>query len=240
MNGLHVYPDVVALARAAARGFVAAAKEALALRGRFVVALAGGSTPAPTYRLLASEEFAARVDWGRVHVFWGDERCVSLDHPDSNYRMARETLLESVSIPAPNVHPIRCQLPPAQAAAAYRAELQAVLGSEARFDLIFLGLGEDGHTASLFPGTSVLAEQERAAAAVWVPRLKAWRVTLTFPVLNAARQVVFLVTGAAKGPALARIESGESLPAARICPSDGELAWLVDRPAIRRARESMV
>jgi 6-phosphogluconolactonase len=155
------------------------------------VALAGGSTPRAAYALLATEEFAARVDWSRVHVLWGDERCVPPDDPDSNYRMAREALLDKIPIPTENVHRIRGELPPDEAAAAYQAELEAVLGAGGRFDLVLLGMGVDGHTASLFPGTAALHEGERWVVAAFVDKLSAWRVTLTPVVLNAAAQVTF-------------------------------------------------
>jgi 6-phosphogluconolactonase len=196
-----------------------------------VVALSGGSTPRTTYALLASDEFAARVDWPRVRVFWGDERCVPPDHPDSNYRMAREALLDKVPIPTENVHRMRGELPPDQAATAYQAELEAVLGASGRFDLILLGMGADGHTASLFPGTAALEERERTVVAVYVKRLRAWRVTLTLPVINAGRHVLFLVSGTAKAPTLARIRAGELLSAGLVQPDQGQLTWLVDMAA---------
>ena len=149
------------MTRAATEHFVAQAAQAIAAHGRFVVALAGGSTPRATYSLLASSEFAAQVDWLRVHVLWGDERCVPPNHRDSNYRLAREALLNRVPIPNANVHRIRGELPPAQAAATYESELETTLGADGRFDLILLGLGTDGHTASLFPGTPALEERTR-------------------------------------------------------------------------------
>ena len=162
MSRFEVYPDGAGLARAAAAHFVELAAQAIEARGRFAVALSGGSTPRATYSLLASAEFAPRpstllrpgVDWSRIHVFWGDERCVPPDHPDSNYAMAREVLLDQVPSPRHNVHRIRAELPPPQAAALYQRKLEAVLGTEGRFDLILLGMGADGHTASLFPGTA--------------------------------------------------------------------------------------
>lgn len=228
---MEIYADADALARAAAEHFVAQAAKAIAARGRFIVALAGGSTPRSTYALLAGSDFAARVDWPRVHVLWGDERCVPPDHRASNYRMARTALLDKVSIPSANVHRIRGELPPAQAAAAYESELEAVLGAGGRFDLILLGVGTDGHTASLFPGTPALEERTRWVVENYVEKLKAWRVTLTLLVINAARQVTFLVSGATKAEPLARILAGEPLPAARVQPAGGKLTWMVDRQA---------
>jgi 6-phosphogluconolactonase len=183
MADVQVYPDANSLARAAAEYFVTLAAEAITARRRFVVALSGGSTPRATYTLLASREFASGVDWSCIHVFWGDERCVPPDHPDSNYSMARGVLLDKIPIPAENIHRIRGELNPGQAAAAYQAELEAVLGADGRFasrsqspprrrlDLILLGMGADGHTASLFPGTAAIHEQTRWVVAHYVEKL---------------------------------------------------------------------
>ncbi|MFO7742974.1 MAG: 6-phosphogluconolactonase [Anaerolineae bacterium] len=232
------------LARVAADRFVALASAAVAERGRFAVALSGGSTPRPAYALLGHEPLAeeplaghplaGKVDWARVDVFWGDERCVPPDHPDSNYRMARRILLDRIPIPGENVHRIRGELPPQEAAAAYQLELQTGLGGDGRFDLILLGIGPDGHTASLFPGTPAIGERERSVVAVYVKKLDAWRVTLTLAAINAARHVIFLVAGAEKADVLARVRGGEPLPAAMVRPADGQLTWLVDRDAAAR------
>jgi 6-phosphogluconolactonase len=224
-------PDGAGLARVAAERFVNAASDAIDHRGRFLVALSGGSTPKATYELLAETPHATQVAWRRVHVFWGDERCVPPDHANSNYRMAREALLDHVQIPAENVHRVRGELAPSHAAAAYQAELEDVIGEGGRFDLILLGVGTDGHTASLFPGTTALDERERSAVAVFVEELNAWRVTLTLPTINAARSIVFLVSGRTKAPALARVHAGEPLPAGMVQPTDGRLTWVVDRAA---------
>jgi 6-phosphogluconolactonase len=232
MSAFRVYPDAAALARAAAEHFVTLAARAAAARGLFTVALAGGSTPWATYALLATDAFAARVDWSRVYAFWGDERCVPPDHPESNYRMARQALLDHVPIPVPNIHRIRGELPPDQAAAAYRAELDAILGPGGRFDLILLGMGSDGHTASLFPGTKALEERGRWVAANFVEKLDAWRVTLTLPAINATRQVTFLVSGADKAGTLARVRAGDPLPAGLVRPAEGELTWLVESDVV--------
>jgi 6-phosphogluconolactonase len=241
MNELRVYPDAASLARVAAEHFVALATAAIAARGQFVVALSGGSTPRATYTLLASDEFAARVDWPCVHVFWGDERCVPPDHPDSNYRMAHETLLDRISIPAENVHRIRGELPADQAATAYQAELEAVLGAGGKFDLILLGMGADGHTASLFPGTAALREQARWVVAYYVDKLAAWRLTLTPAAINAATHVTFVVSGAGKAKRLREVLDGpyqpDVLPAQIVRPTDGRLLWLVDAAAAVHLRE---
>ncbi len=231
-----VCPDAEALARIAAERFAAAAAEAMSRTGRFAVALSGGSTPRALYRLLASPEFRARVDWPRVHFFWGDERCVPPDHPDSNFRMTREVLLDRIEGSERNIHRMPGEQEPALAAAAYAEELRRFFGPGLpRFDLVLLGLGEDGHTASLFPGTAALNENERLVAAVYVERLRSHRLTLTLPVLNAAAHTIFLVDGASKKEIVAEIfrasGAAEWYPAARIRPADGDLAWLIGADA---------
>ncbi len=228
MSEFIVAPQAEELAWIAAKHIVALAAEAIERRGRFIVALSGGSTPRPTYALLAEEPFSSQIDWSRVHLGWGDERCVPPTHPDSNYRMAREALLDHVDIPAENIHRIRGELGAVRAAAAYRAELDDLLGQDGRFDLILLGMGADGHTASLFPGTPALAERQKTVVAVHVEELDAWRVTLTLPVINSARHVTFLVSGASKAEALARVRDGEPLPAGLVQPR-GQLIWIVDQ-----------
>ncbi|MDY6874808.1 MAG: 6-phosphogluconolactonase [Chloroflexota bacterium] len=247
MADVQVYPDADSLARVTAECFVTLAAEAIIARGRFVVALSGGSTPRATYALLASREFAPRVDWSCVHVFWGDERCVPPDHPDSNYRLARQVLLDQIPISADNIHRIRGELNPGQAAVAYQAELETVLGadgrvgsrsqpsSRGRLDMILLGMGADGHTASLFPGTAPLHEQTRWVVAHYVEKLGAWRVTLTPSAINAARHIVFIVTGGGKAKRLREVLLGpyrpDVLPAQIVRPADGRLRWLVDTAA---------
>jgi 6-phosphogluconolactonase len=242
MTEIRTHPDAASLARAAAEHFVTLAAEAIAAHGRFAVALAGGSTPRATYALLATEEFAARVDWSRVHVFWGDERCVPPDHPDSNYRMVREALLDKIPIPTENVHRIRGELSPDQAALAYHEKLEAVLGANGRFDLILLGMGADGHTASLFPGTAALHEQVRWVVAHYVDKLGMWRVTLTPVAINAAAHVTFIVSGAGKAERLRDALLGpyqpDVLPAQIVRPTDGHLLWLVDEAAAVHLREA--
>jgi 6-phosphogluconolactonase len=239
---LEVVADAAALAAATADAFTRQAVEAVRARGRFVVALAGGSTPKAAYRLLAdpSGPWRAQVDWGRVEVFFGDERFVPAEHPDSNYRMAREALLAHV--PVAGVHRVPTELASAdEAAREYARELARVTGegiadqsTPPRLDLVLLGMGADGHTASLFPGTTALAETRRWVAAPWVEKLATHRVTFTYPVLAQARRVVFAVGGADKRPALEQVLAaapGEGPPAARVRPGDGELVWLVDAAA---------
>jgi len=241
MNEIETYPDANHLARAAAEHFATLAAEAIAARGQFSVALAGGSTPRAAYALLAAEE----VDWSRVHVFWGDERCVPPDHPDSNYRLAREALLDHVPPPASNVHRIRGEINPEQAAADYERTLRSFFARRpeeptARFDLILLGMGEDGHTASLFPGMAALHEQTRWVVAHYVDKPRAWRVTLTPVVINAAAQVTFIVAGAGKTDRLRQVLAGpyqpDTLPSQIVRPTDGGLLWMTDEAAVAYLR----
>jgi 6-phosphogluconolactonase len=231
--------DLAALARAAAADFARRAEAAVAARGRFTVALSGGSTPRALYALLADPDAPWRnlVPWGRTQTWFGDERNVPPDHPDSNYRMAREALLAHV---AASVHRMEGERPAREAADRYEADLRATLGAEGglppRLDLALMGLGADGHTASLFPGTDALEERVRWVAAPWVPAVGAHRITLTLPVFERARAVVFLVAGAEKAPALARLLSpppGEpAIPAARVRPEDGDLLVIADAAAL--------
>jgi 6-phosphogluconolactonase len=232
MPEIEILPDADALAKRAADEFLRLADEAIRTRGRFAVALAGGSTPKRMYGLLT----VAQLDWRGIHVFWGDERCVPPDHADSNYRMAAEALLNHVSIPPQNLHRIQGKLPAEKAASAYEDELRRTY--VVRFDLILLGLGPDGHTASLFPGGPALHEATRRTAAVHhetPPPPLVDRVTLTPPAINAAANVIFLVSGGDKAEVLARVLQGPSqpdlLPAQAIRPADGRLLWLLDRSA---------
>ncbi len=234
--------DLDAVARAAADVVVESAARAIAARGRFALALAGGSTPRTLYRLLADphQPWRARIRWDAVDVFFGDERHVPSDHPDSNYRMAREALLAHVD--AASVHRIEGELADASLAAArYESDLARSFGLDPardpppRIDLVLLGIGPDGHTASLFPGSAALEERRRWVVAPFLEHLGAHRITLTLPVLDAARQVVFLVAGPEKASALARVLSSASpaaaLPAARVRPVNGSVLWIVDRAA---------
>lgn len=240
MFGVNVFRDKVDLARAAAVHFMEVASCALLDRGQFSVALAGGSTPVAAYALLAS----VPLDWGNIHIFWGDERCVPPDDPESNYRMALRTFLEKVDMPQGNIHRVPTELPPVEAAAAYEQELRSFF-SQANlpvFDLVLLGLGEDGHIASLFPGAPELEERQRWVVSVehrQPPLPLVDRVTLTLPVINAARQVTFLVSGEGKAQRLARVlaspeSENAALPAQLVQPERGNLLWLVDQYAVGR------
>jgi 6-phosphogluconolactonase len=231
--------DVDDLAQQAAAEFVRLAQLAIREKGRFAVALSGGSTPAALYSLLATPAFSPQIPWRQVHLFWGDERCVPPHHPESNYRMVREALLSKIQIPGANVHRMAGEKEPQVAAAKYEEELtdffQLAPGAFPRFDLILLGLGEDGHTASLFPGTDVLEERKRFVAANYVAKLNAYRLTLTSPVLNHGGVVMFLIAGASKAPIVKEIlrddEQAAGFPATQVQPIDGRLVWLITEDA---------
>lgn len=207
---------------------------------RFSVALAGGNTPRRVYELLATERFALRVEWPQVDLFFGDERCVPPDHPDSNYAMAYEALISKVPIPAKNVHRIIGEGNPDESARLYESQLRTFFAGASwpRFDLVFLGMGEDGHTASLFPGSDALNEKSKWVAATKQVGSGQDRITLTIPVLNHAARVMFLVTGAAKAERLAQVlrrpPASDPLPAQAIQPVNGSLEWLVDSAAAAR------
>lgn len=224
---------------AAAEVVVRAAQDAVAARSRFTIALSGGSTPKSLYNLLASNAKTI-LPWERMFFFWGDERHVPPTDPESNFRMADETMLSKIPVAAENVFRIAAENPDAEAAAAeYETTLRKFFavkdGDVPRFDLILLGLGPDGHTASLFPGTAALQEKSRLVVANWVEKFKTHRITFTLPLLNAARTVAFLVSGTDKAPALQAVlegdAPGEQYPAKLVKPADGRLIWLVDRAA---------
>lgn len=233
-----VYDDLEALSRAAAGLFAERAARAVSGHGRCAVLLAGGETPRRTYELLADEPLRNRVPWGQLHLFWGDERCVPPDDPRSNALMVCRALLDRVPVPVGQIHPIPVDRDPEQAADEYEALLHRFFsGAAPRFDLVLLGLGVDGHTASLFPGSPVLNERKRWTAATRRPGEEIDRITLTLPIINQAELVVFLVAGADKGAVLHEMLEEEPdprrRPARMIRPEQGELRWLVDRPAAR-------
>jgi 6-phosphogluconolactonase len=236
---LRVLAGPAALAEAGAAEFAMHAQAAVAARGRFTVALAGGTTPRPLYARLADPEAPHRdaVPWPSTQVFFADERQVPPDHPESNMRMAHESLLKLVPIPEDQVHRIRGENPDPERAAEEYEQILADLfrlepGQKPRFDLVLLGLGADGHTASLFPGGAALAETVRLVVGVPSAGTGFDRVTMTLPVLNEAAAVMFVVSGAAKAPALRRVIGGDtSLPAARVRPRGGTLLFLADRDA---------
>lgn len=235
---LFVYDTPQQLAQALADAFVQDAAAAIEVRGAFYVALSGGTTPKAAYVLLAQEPRRSRIDWSRVQVFFGDERCVPPDSGESNYRMASEAFLRGVGIPQEQVHRLRGEIDPAQAAQEYRALLIGCLGSQLRFDTILLGMGDDGHTASLFPGQDPCMDAALLVRAPFVPKLNAYRLTITPLIINAARHVAIATEGAAKAPAAQAVREGPcdplSYPIQIVAPMDGRLSWYVDRAAAAR------
>lgn len=229
--------DADELSRKAAGQLVSLARQAIAAQGRFCIVLSGGSTPRALYSLLATGEFSEQLAWRQIHLFWGDERCVAPDHSESNFRMVKEALLDKIAIPGDNVHRMAGELAPPTAAAEYRIELKKFFrlaeGAWPRFDLILLGLGEDGHTASLFPGSPALDDAENLVATAYVEKLEAHRLTLTLPVINHAAAIAFLVAGSSKAAVVTKIFSSPNcrLPAARVAAVDGQLTWFMTADA---------
>src|SRR5439155_26758217 len=238
---IKVLPDAAAVAEEAARQIVASAQEAIALADRFTIALSGGSTPKALYQLLAAEPMRSAIDWAKVEVFFGDERCVPPDHPESNSRMSRETLLSKVPIPGDNIYRMRGEIDPQEAAKEYGRMLKGKFGEEGGPDLVLLGLGEDGHTLSLFPGTPAVNETHHRCVANYAEHSttgKSWRITLTAPFVNRSREVLFLIAGASKAEALSGVLEGprdpQRWPAQLIQPVAGGLTGLVDGVAVGR------
>lgn len=228
------FVDETALADGAAEEIVRSARNASRRRGRCTLVLAGGSTPRGLYETLSNEPYRARIDWSSVEVFWGDERCVPPDDPQSNYGMAQRALLSRVGVRPAAVHRIPVECGAERAAAHYEQEIKRTTGEALpRFDLVLLGMGSDGHTASLFPGTPRLIEERRLVVPAESPSPPRTRVTLTLRTLNVARRILFLVAGTEKAPALARVIGAGTaadtlLPAALVRPRHGSLLWLVD------------
>ncbi len=218
------------LARAAAEHFASKSSEAVAQKGSFTVALSGGSTPRALYELLA-DQFFDQIPWSNIHFYWSDERHVPPDHPDSNYRIANEAMLSRVPVSPANVHRVISEKPAADAARDYENTIKEI-GEDPRLDLILLGLGTDGHTASIFPGSEVLHETKRLVAAPWVEKLNTYRITMTLPLLNNGASVVFLVSGAEKAQIVKEVLVGpEKYPAQAVKPVNGELIWMLDQEA---------
>jgi 6-phosphogluconolactonase len=233
---IQAFPDVEALAHSVAELLCDRARESVRERGQFSLVLSGGQTPRRLYGLLAGEEFRGQLPWSRTHVFWGDERCVPPGDARSNELMVREALLNHVPIPPSHIHPMRCSQPPGASATQYESDLRVFfVGKEPQFDLVLLGLGENGHTASLFPHTPAVGERDRWVVDLYVEDQGFHRLTLTAPLINRARMIVFLVTGRSKARVLREVLEGPSepqnLPAQLIRPASGELLWCVDREA---------
>lgn len=249
-RAIRIYKDADELALKAARHFARLADQYVVGCGRFTVALSGGSTPKAMFAQLAAEPYLSTVPWSQTWIFWGDERCVPPDHQDSNYRMTREALLSKVPVPEANVFRIAAENPdPEKAAEAYSTQLRefflmgpgrlntatAPLAALPRFDLVFLGMGADGHTASLFPGTTALHAGEKIAVANYVEKFNAHRITLTAATINNARNVTFLAAGADKAGTLKDVLEGayqpEKYPSQLIRPGNGSLLWMIDEAA---------
>jgi 6-phosphogluconolactonase len=237
---IQTFADPNSLTHAAVVRFAQIAREAIETRDQFTVALSGGSTPKALYALLATEPWQNQLDWNQVHIFWGDERHVPPSDPSSNFRMTQEWLLSKVLIPSENIHRIKAENPDANAVAAeYEQELKHFfqLGDHEfpRFDLVLLGMGANGHTASLFPGTDAVHEASRLVVAPWVEELNSDRITLTPPVINNAAEVSFFVTGIEKAATLKAVLEGpyqpDHLPAQIIRPTPGKVVWMVDQAA---------
>jgi len=228
---IKILPDATGVTQEAARRIVAAAGAA---KGIFSLVLSGGNTPKALYELLASSAYRTQIDWSKVEIYFGDERCVPPDNSESNYLMAQTALLSKVPIDASRVHRIRGEIDPAAAAMEYGQMLKSKFG-DGGADVLLLGMGDDGHTASLFPGTAALNETHHRCVANFVPRMNTWRVTLTYPFLNKSAAVMILAVGAAKTQRLAEVLHGprdpQRLPIQRIEPVGGTLAWLLDAAA---------
>jgi 6-phosphogluconolactonase len=242
---LQTFPDLESLSRAAAELFARLAADAVITRGRFSVALSGGRTPRRAYEILAQPPFREQLPWDRIHVFWGDERCVDPADLRSNARLAREALLDHVPLRKTQIHPFLCHPTPAAGAREYEGLLRDFFGLAALcLDLVFLGLGDNGHTASLFPYDAALDEQEHWTAAVYVPGEDLHRVTLTPALINRTAVVAFLVAGAAKAGVLREVmqkpRDPRRLPAQLINPENGELYWLVDREAAGQSFQNII
>lgn len=228
------------LCRRAAKEFVRIAHDSIQTKGKFTVVLSGGSTPAGLYKLLANDDYREQVLWSNVYFFWGDERCVPPDHKDSNYNMARQMLLDRVPIPKENIFRMPAeQADYDQASAEYEQMIRTFFHTKQeelpRFDLILLGMGDDGHTASLFPKTSALFENKRLVTENYIEKLGLYRLTLTVPLINQAKNIIFLISGESKAPALKEVLEGEyqpqKLPSQLINPMNGRLLFIVDRAA---------
>ena len=240
MADIQIFDSPETLYAKAAEVFLESGAEALRRQGKFSVALSGGSTPLPLYRTLSKYQAANSLDWNKVHFFWGDERAVKPDHPDSNYRSVYESLLEPRAVSMDNIHRIEGELQPELAAHKYQKHLLDWFGEDPpRFDLILLGLGSDGHTASLFPGTHLVEPATMAedswVDALYLPHLQSWRISFTAHLINAGSQILFIVRGSEKAGALKQVLKGsykpQACPAQLIQPENGRLVWLVDRDA---------
>jgi len=236
-KNIHVYPDKKALITATAEKIIYSIEQSVKDNGLCNIALTGGNTPRDLYSMLATDTYKKRVDWNCVHLFWGDERTVPPENPDSNFGMARQTLLKHIKLPQDNIHRIKGEITPEDAAKEYSSLIHGHFKeAPPRFDLILLGLGEDGHIASLFPGTAAIEENIKTVVAVFVPKLDTWRISLTLPVINTAKEIMFLVSGSSKSKIMQQImnieEPAKDVPATLVNPKDGTVHWLLDSEAV--------
>ncbi|HSG45165.1 MAG TPA: 6-phosphogluconolactonase [Anaerolineales bacterium] len=244
-TNLRIFKSIEELSHDAANLFIKVATKAIVERGRFIVALNGGGTPNRLFQLLATE-YREKVDWSKIHVFWGDERCVPPQADGSSYKQAKEALLDHVLIPEENLHRVKGELEPAEASTVYAQVLKEFASPTynfPRFDLVFLGMGEDGHTASLFPGSPVDVTEPTLPVTAHYQDRPANRVTLTQLVFNQARVIAFMATGEKKAVSLAEVLSDrynpDLYPAQRIKPKDGKLTWLVDEGAASKLPDEL-
>ncbi len=240
-----IWKDHEAMSLAAAHFFVAACRQAISKQGKFTIALSGGSTPKRLYQLLATPEFSRNIPWNKVFLFWSDERFVPYTDADSNYRMVKENLLDHISIPEKNIFPVPVNYTAKKSAMAYEKKIdQFFKHKKIVFDWLLLGIGDDGHTASLFPGTAILKEKKRIVLEVWVEQKQTWRISFTLPLINKATQVVFLVSGKDKASVVADILNNKklkpALPAQLVKPGkarhkdkagQGNISWILDEEA---------
>ena len=235
---INIYPDEETLVEQSADKISGLIHQTLTEQEICTFVLSGGSTPEALYSKLSSVPYNHTIQWGKVHFFWGDERCVPPGHADSNYRMAKESLLDHIELPPENIHRISGEISPGTAAEEYEQAVRKYVpdgNGLPRFDITLLGIGDDGHTASLFPDTPVLKEQKKLVASVHVPALASWRITLTYPVINNSKSILFLVKGASKAKIIGQVLSGSNpdnrYPVQNINPQDGQVIWFLDKEA---------
>lgn len=233
---VRIFDDIDLIYSAAAELFIGLYSQEVSKKGRFIVALSGGSTPEGVYKLLASPKYSDKIEWSMVHLFWGDERCVPPGHADSNYKLAHDTLISKISIPQANIHRIKGEMSPEMAAHVYEEDIRRLFRNQpVVFDLIFLGLGPDGHTLSLFPSTQALTVTNKLVVGNFVEKLGAWRITMTLAAVNNAKNAVFLVTGAGKAAVFSAIINETGIyPASLVKLTNGSVTWLVDKNAAGR------
>jgi 6-phosphogluconolactonase len=236
---IKIFPSRETLNQAAAEYFIMVARKSIQDHGIFSAALSGGSTPEPVYRILGSLEKEKQIDWDNIHLFWGDERCVPPDHPDSNYRMVRKALLDHIRIPEENIHRVPAEYEPHLAAQTYEAKLRDFFkGDFPQIDLVFLGMGDDGHTASLFPHSAGLKEEDRWFIENYAPIMNTWRLTLSKNAINAARHIAVLVVGESKAGMLVDVLEGDHQPDDKpiqlIDPKNGQMVWFLDQAAAKK------